>query len=265
MANPQPTDAHLRMAHSINEAIMLRDFSKRQRKILDLILRLSWGCGKKYAYIPFQRDFRVAGVYESDIGKEITWLVDSNIIYHDGNYYWFNKDFDSWQISRVKTGNEEELKARLGELLRENLSGRRRIDKDFAKHEAAISETRTEELVKHEPNASQNTNSPTPKLATAKEKERKVKEKVKKERGPTPSLTTSQLLDILLKKFPYAFGREPTTREKAQLRDFAAEIFDAGGATEKQIHEAFSEAVNHNKFFISYVRKVLFAWLGVKK
>jgi len=80
MANPQPTDAHLRMAHSINEAIMLRDFTKRQRKIPDLILRLSWGCGKKAAYIPHQKEFCVTGIYEPDVKKELIWLEQSKII-----------------------------------------------------------------------------------------------------------------------------------------------------------------------------------------
>ncbi|GAH94648.1 unnamed protein product, partial [marine sediment metagenome] len=117
------------------------------------ILRLSWGCGKRYAYIPFQKDFQVAGVYESDIGKEIAWLQDSGIIYHEDAFYWFNKNFDEWHISKVKTGKPKELKARLSELLRDNLNGRFQFDKDFAKHEVSISKTRTQELVKHEPDA----------------------------------------------------------------------------------------------------------------
>ena len=47
MANPQPTDAHIRIAHSITEAIMLRDFSKRQRKILDLFCVCPGGVVRK--------------------------------------------------------------------------------------------------------------------------------------------------------------------------------------------------------------------------
>lgn len=46
MVNPQPTDAHIRIAHSLFEEIAMRDFSKRQRIMIDLVLRLSWGCGK---------------------------------------------------------------------------------------------------------------------------------------------------------------------------------------------------------------------------
>lgn len=171
MANPQPTDAHLRIAHSITEAIMMRDFSKRQRKILDLILRLSYGCGKKIALIPRQKDFQVAGIYECDIAKEIAWLVNSHIIGHDSDYYWFNKDFDQWQVSRIKTGELSKLQSKLSELLRINL-----IDSD-----SRLCKTQSENFVKHKENTLQNTKFPTPNLATAKETYRKVNKDIYRE------------------------------------------------------------------------------------
>lgn len=155
MANPQPTDAHLRIAHSINEAIMTRDFTKRQRKILDLILRLSWGCGQKDAYIPHQRDFTVVGVYEVDIKSELRWLEVSKVISREGSFYWFNKNFDDWEVSRVKPY----LPEKLSELLSINLNGNR----------PKLSETLRENLVKHEEKTKQNTKFPTPNLASPKE------------------------------------------------------------------------------------------------
>jgi len=81
----------------------------------------------------------------------------------------------------------------------------------------------------------------------------------------TPSPVGSSVLKIFLIKFPYAFGREPDSREMAQLRDFAAEVAAAGGATDKQIHDAFAEAAGHNKCNVSYVRAVLLDWLGVPR
>jgi len=84
-------------------------------------------------------------------------------------------------------------------------------------------------------------------------------------RDPTTSSAISPVLKKFLKKFPYAFGREPGSREMAQLRDLAVEVAQAGGATEKQIHDAFSEAVNHNKCNVSYVRAILLDWLGVER
>ncbi len=164
MANPQPTDAHLRVAHSINEAIMTRDFTKRQRKILDLILRLSWGCGKKDAYIPYQRDFSVVGVHEVDIKGELDWLAVSKVIAREGSFYWFNKDFEQWGVSRVKPYQPKKL----SELLRLNLNGNR----------PELSKTLSRNLVKRLVPTKQNAKFPTPNLALPKEsmKERRKKE-----------------------------------------------------------------------------------------
>jgi len=157
MANPQITDAHLRIAHSINEAIMMRDFTKRQRKILDLILRLSWGCNKKEAIIPFQKDFCLVGINEVDIRKELEWLVVSKVIIRDDTVYSFNKNFDDWEVSRVKPF----LPDRLSELLSLNLNGKRELSKTLSQKDG--------DLVKHESETSQNTNSSKANLATSKE------------------------------------------------------------------------------------------------
>jgi len=97
------------------------------------------------------------------------------------------------------------------------------------------------------------------------EVEGEVEEKGKGKGTTTPSPVGSSVLKIFLIKFPYAFGREPDSREDKQLRDFAAEVAAAGGATDKQIHDAFKEAVNHNKCNVRYVRAVLLDWLGVQR
>lgn len=172
MANPQLEDGFLGIAHSINEAIMLRDFTKRQRKILDLILRLSWGCHKKSAIIPKQSDFTVIGIYETDISDELNWLESSKIIFRDGIEYSFNKDFDQWQVSRVKPYHPEKL----SELLRINLN-QYKVSNLLSSGNDGVSKTLTENLVKHQENGKQNTNFSTPELATAKETYINIKER----------------------------------------------------------------------------------------
>ena len=159
MANPQPTDAHLRVAHTINEAIMMRDFSKRQRKILDLILRLSWGCNKKSAIIPKQRDFEIVGIGEGHIKIELNWLTESHIINIEDTTYSFNKDFDQWQVSRVKPFTPEKLT----ELVSFNLNG-------TAPQLTEMVSSEKENLPNREVRAYQNSKLSTPKLATPKEK-----------------------------------------------------------------------------------------------
>jgi len=111
MANPQPDDAHLRIAHSIHEQIMMRDFSKRQRSILDLVLRLSWGCGKKLATIPLLKDFELAGIGQNHVKKELLWLERALVISWDRqtNQFAFNKDYDQWRVSIVRGYDEDRL------------------------------------------------------------------------------------------------------------------------------------------------------------
>jgi len=113
MANPQPTDSHLRIAHSIQEEIMMRDFSKRQRSILDLILRLSWGCGKTMAIIPKQKDFELVGISETKIKSELKWLINARVIAWDKDTtgFSFNKNYDQWKVSIVPGYDKERLAA----------------------------------------------------------------------------------------------------------------------------------------------------------
>jgi len=123
MANPQPTDAHLRIAHEIQEQIMAREFTKRQRNILDLILRLSWGCGKKYAIIPNLKDFEVAGVRRTHVKAELEFLDKSRVIkwVRESNLFVFNKDYDTWVVSYTRTHDEK----RLDELIHINLQDKK--------------------------------------------------------------------------------------------------------------------------------------------
>ena len=144
---------------------MTRDFTKRQRKILDLILRLSWGCGKKDAFIPRQSDFSVVGIHEVDIKRELNWLAVSKVIIREEQFYWFNKDFDQWEVSRVKPY----LPEKLSELLRLNLNGNR---PELSKTLSQLSETLSKNLVKHEEKGYLFTKFPTPDSASSKEIER---------------------------------------------------------------------------------------------
>ena len=117
------------------------------------------------------------------------------------------------------------------------------------------------------------------KLQSDKESSKEITEKEKeggKRRGrgilpsalgsrSPPSLTGLSLFEYLKDTFPQAFGREPDSRETAQLRDLGKEISSAGGATGKQVYDAFKEACHQNKFSISYVRAILLDWLGVAR
>lgn len=101
--------------------------------------------------------------------------------------------------------------------------------------------------------------------------------------APSPSdLSTdkNEIINKLIESFRFEFGRvpaespgeiiprEPSAKERAQLRDLALEICAAGGCPLSYIREAFREAAGQQtktKMSVSYVRAILFDWLGVPR
>ncbi|WP_103110651.1 replication protein [Brevibacillus reuszeri] len=112
MVSPQPTDPHLRIAHSLLEEIAMRDFSKRQRSVLDLLLRLSWGCGKKAWMYDSYADFEAVGVYRNVVSEELQYLETNQVIkwFPEYRIVMFNKHFDDWTIARKKKASSEHMK-----------------------------------------------------------------------------------------------------------------------------------------------------------
>jgi len=112
------------------------------------------------------------------------------------------------------------------------------------------------------------------KLQSDRESSKEIIEKEKEKEGgrgrgilPSALGSRSQPSPVglaLLENFPKAFGKQPNSRELAYLRDIEKEI-SAAGATAEQVHDAYREAAGQNKPHLSYVRAVLFAWLGLER
>lgn len=100
MANPQP-DEFTRISNELYMAIMQTDFTKRQRNILDLVIRMSYGCGKKSALLR-PVDFELVGVYKTHVRKELDYLVQAKVLFIDGERITLNKNYDQWRVSLVK-------------------------------------------------------------------------------------------------------------------------------------------------------------------
>ena len=161
MANPQP-DRFTRISNELFEAIMQTDFSKRQRSILDLIIRASYGCGKKFAYLKLS-DFEVVGIYKSHIKKELEHLIRTKVIFMDGERISLNKDYDQWRVSLNKTSSQDKL----SEILRKNLSGE--VTKTVTKVTKTVTENSQpdeEEVTKTVTDGYQNSNSEVTKTVT---------------------------------------------------------------------------------------------------
>jgi len=94
---------------SLIEQIMVSNFTEQQRRILDMIIRLSFGCGKEEAYIPRQRDFEIVGVREGHVKRHLDWLIEAKVITRDDCFYEINRDYDEWRVSRSLTFVPEQL------------------------------------------------------------------------------------------------------------------------------------------------------------
>ena len=122
----------------------------------------------------------------------------------------------------------------------------------------------------------------TPNIKKKKKKKKKEGEGNSPESSgekPSPSPTTDlQIINnILIKSFRHEWGRvpaeapdkvverNPTARELAQLRDLGEELSARGGVPLDYIKDAFREAAGAKKFRVSYVRAVLFDWLGLPR
>jgi phage replication O-like protein O len=127
MASPQCENGYTRTANELSEAIMQSDFSKRQLNILNLIIRMSYGCGKKSALVKYN-DFELVGVYKADIKKELDYLSSVRVISIEyiTNLSMIeaalNKNYDQWRVSLVKGFCAEKWEQLLHRNLQNNVS-----------------------------------------------------------------------------------------------------------------------------------------------
>lgn len=164
MANPQPEHGYVKLANELWDEVIRRDFTKRQKDILFLIWRLSYGCQKRSAYIPKLVYFELAGIGKNHIKNELVYLEQMRVLKwgRDEKTFEVNKNHDEWQVSPVK--GFDELK--LTELIRLNLqessqNGNKKVPetgtKKFPKQELSEMDD-IEKFPKQELGSSQNGN-----------------------------------------------------------------------------------------------------------
>lgn len=115
MANPQ-ADKFTRLSNELYGAIMQSDFSKRQRNIIDMIIRFSYGCNKKTALLRHS-DFEQCGVGRNKIKSELEYLDKVKVIFRDGDMIQLNKNYDQWRVNLIKSFDQNKF----NEILNRNL------------------------------------------------------------------------------------------------------------------------------------------------
>ncbi|WP_068649493.1 replication protein [Paenibacillus antarcticus] len=120
MVSPQKKNGYVGIANEIWDEIIRRDFTKRQKDILMLIIRLSYGCNRKVAFIPKQQDFTLCGLGgKGHVGVELKFLEQCKVITtgQQKGEFKLNKNYDLWAITPVRGWEQE----RFNELIHLNL------------------------------------------------------------------------------------------------------------------------------------------------
>lgn len=103
MANPQIEDGFIRIPNKLLHAMMATEFTGRERRILDAIIRYSYGWNKETAYLTVKQLHQITGlspVKGSTIHRVLRRLIDANVIKRiDTNLYQLSTDYEKWKIN----------------------------------------------------------------------------------------------------------------------------------------------------------------------
>jgi hypothetical protein len=95
----------------IRGEVLKRDFTKRQQNIISMIFTLSYYLGKPSAIIPKMQDFEIAGINKVKARKELTQLVEMNVLEWDEKNHIFSiKDIREWKVKYHSGYNDERAK-----------------------------------------------------------------------------------------------------------------------------------------------------------
>jgi phage replication O-like protein O len=108
-----------RIPNSILTTLITRDFTKRQVKIVLLVIRLTYGCQVPWAFYE-KRYFQVAGLHRGAIGNELMTLCEMRVLDVDEKQkaVRVNPHVERWQCSR----NENIDADSVPDLMREMIS-----------------------------------------------------------------------------------------------------------------------------------------------
>ncbi len=110
MARPQLEDGHTKIANDIMDALMQTNFSPYEHRVLDCILRKTYGWNKKTDRISYSQFQAATGIDHRHIGRTLASLKDRQIIICVGQgyslEYGLQKDYELWDKNDTSSGTE---------------------------------------------------------------------------------------------------------------------------------------------------------------
>ena len=100
--HPKREDGYTTIFNELLEALMCADIPKRARRLIDVQMRFSFGCGPKSFTSLTPNDFACLSDLDwSNAYRAITWLIDKNIFEKDpekSGRYRLNKLYHQWEV-----------------------------------------------------------------------------------------------------------------------------------------------------------------------
>lgn len=114
---------YVKIANNLFENIIFRDFTNRERAVICLIIRLSYGFNHKVAVIKPKARFCLIGVHRQHIDRTLINLIDKKVVLDCGNdEYALNKHFDEWQVNLNRHFDKDNFNALKGLQFREDVT-----------------------------------------------------------------------------------------------------------------------------------------------
>lgn len=102
MASPQTEKGYTQIANEILEALARAPIPSLPRRLLDVILRQTYGFHRKETAITDQKFSKMTHLPDDVIVEQLNALINRKIIKYqkidDKEIYGFNKDYDEWQF-----------------------------------------------------------------------------------------------------------------------------------------------------------------------
>lgn len=115
MASPQKENGFTAIANEILEQIAMVQLNGTQRRIIDIIWRYTYGFGRKDHALSESFIAKATDIHKKQVQRELNELVDMKFIlvvkeasFSSSRVLKFNKDYDSWQVTKKIPGNQKD-------------------------------------------------------------------------------------------------------------------------------------------------------------
>jgi len=97
MASPQLENGYTKIANELLEAFARTNFSAYQRRVIDAIIRKTYGFQKKADYIAISQIVELTQIHKAHVSRTLRELNHRNVVTRSGNQIAINKDWQGWQ------------------------------------------------------------------------------------------------------------------------------------------------------------------------